>query len=391
MKNILIVYIGMVIGGSTTSLLSILNNLDYEKYHVDLLLSDHRGELFEKIPPKVNILAPALPNIRLIRLKKCFSPKCVLNFVKSRYLVMKHRNFWVSQQITAYDTAQLTRKISKQYDIAISFLELWPAYYVADFVEAEKKIGWLHVDYKETGFVPHLDLKRFEKFDKIVTVSETCRDNLASSFPSIKNKIICIENILSAAVIKELSEQPVKDFVTDSSKLNISTVCRIDFEHKGLDRGVEVFGRLNKENMLNDIRWYVIGDGQDFFKLKHLIKLHKLEHVIFLLGKKLNPYAYIKETDLFFLPSRREGKPMAVTEALMLGIPPVVARYASANEQIKDGTDGLVFNNDEDSIYEGLKKLILDRTTIRVLKANINRTAYSTTEEMQKINALLEE
>ena len=56
MKRILIVHSNMEIGGAETSLLGLLNEIDYTKYQVDLFLIKHSGELMEFIPEEVNIL-----------------------------------------------------------------------------------------------------------------------------------------------------------------------------------------------------------------------------------------------------------------------------------------------------------------------------------------------
>ena len=58
-RKILFIYPAMIIGGSTTSLLSLLNSLDAEKYEVDLQLFRNRGPLLDAIPEHVNLLPEA--------------------------------------------------------------------------------------------------------------------------------------------------------------------------------------------------------------------------------------------------------------------------------------------------------------------------------------------
>lgn len=388
MKRILIVYDEMAIGGSTTSLLSVLNLIDYEQYQIDLLLKRNTGELFRNIPARVNVLPAALPNIATLRLRKVLSPKCIYNYFRNQ-LVGGNSSTIQLLQLAEMDYARVSNKLHKDYDIAISFLEFWPLYYTASFVKAPRKFAWIHVDYIEAGFNPRLDAASLEKFEKIVVVANSCADSLAKVFPHLRDRIICIENILSTQTIQGMSREPV-DFKMPDNTVNISTVCRIVFEHKGLDRGVELFRKLKQEELCNDVNWYIIGDGPDYEKLDRLIKEYGLDAHVFLLGSQNNPYKYIKGSDLFFLPSRYEGKPMAVTEAMMLGIPPVVAEYASAKEQIENGVNGIILPNDDASIYEGLKRLLLNRSIIVSLKNNVKQRDYSNLGEFSKIINLIE-
>ncbi|MEL3960601.1 glycosyltransferase [Lysinibacillus endophyticus] len=383
----LIVYTKMVTGGSTTSLLSILNNMDYSLYKVDLLLMRHGGDLFESIPQQVNILPPAIPNVVTHVIRRTLSINSSFNYLKSKFLAIKYKNSLVGIQITANERAKYSKKNHKEYDTAISFLELWPTYYVANFIKAKIKISWIHVDYKSVGFNPKIDYKSFKKFDKIVLVSEKCMLNFNENFPDFKNKTIYIENILSSKIIKDLSNEIVEDFPlkSENDKFVISTVCRIDNKSKALDRAVSIFLKLYNEGYCNDLIWYIIGDGPDFKEIKKMIEDNNLEDHIKLLGNKKNPYKYIKESDLFFLPSRYEGKPMAVTEAMILGIPPVVAEYNSAHEQINNWVDGFIFSNSEEAIFEGLKKLLQERELIHDVKLNLHLKDYSNLEEMEKI------
>lgn len=388
MKRILIVYNEMVIGGSTTSLLSILSLLDYTQYQIDLLLKRNEGELLNDIPAGVNVLPAALPNIKTIKIRKALSPICLYNYLYTKFNKKKLSSIELLQ-ICDYDYAKISNQMDHEYEIAISFLEFWPLYYTANRVRAKRKIAWIHVDYIGAGFVPKIDRTSLEKFERIVVVAKSCIDSIVRTFPQFSTKTICIENILSAKVIKKLSCEPV-DFQMNYEKLNISTVCRIAFEHKGLDRALEIFRKLNDEKLCNDVNWFIIGNGPDYKKLEGLIQKYGLENHIFLLGSQGNPYKYIKESDLFFLPSRYEGKPMAVTEAMMLGIPSVVAEYSSAREQIEDGIDGIILRNDDESIYQGLKMILLDRSIIASLKNNVKKRNYSNLQEFSKIISLID-
>lgn len=398
MKKLLFVYTKMIVGGSTTSLLSILNNLDYSKYSVDLLLYEIGGDLFEFIPKEVNILPQGnkykRANKRLM-LKRITSPSYLYAFFRSRTLSEKYKSSLIRQQIMSYESAKFSAKINKQYDVAIAFLEFWPAIYVAKYVNSHRKISWVHIDYKAIRLIPSFDVKCFAQFDNIVLVSGTCCKNFIDIYPQFRSKVLCIENILSKKSIRSMAKvfECKNDIGLEPGIINVVSVCRIVLSHKGLDRGVRAFSRIIeegfKEGFKVDFKWYIIGEGPDFDILKEVIKKHSMDKYIVLLGKKINPFPYIACMDLFFLPSLYEGKPMAVTEALMLGVPALVSHYASAPDQITNGFDGIIVDNDEDAIFEGLKMLISNPETIHKLKANAESRDYSNISEMEKIYGII--
>ena len=81
---------------------------------------------------------------------------------------------------------------------------------------------------------------------------------------------------------------------------------------------------------------------------------------------------------------------MAVTEAFMMGLPALVTEYSSAREQVRDGVDGIIVENSEQGIYEGLLKIIDHPEIIDELKRNVVNTDYSNVEEMEKVVQLIE-
>lgn len=379
----------MIVGGSTTSLLSILNTIDYTQYNVDLLLYNNNGLLQKNIPEKVTILESADISIIQKIFFRVLSLTYIFDFIKSRILSKTHATVHIKAQIMSKHLAKHSRKITKQYDAAISFLEFWPCEYVANYVNATKKIAWLHTDYKAIGAIPQLDIQSFNKIDTIVTVSEECLNNFIQLFPMYEAKTVCINNILSQPTINKIADSEICEYEIAGS-LKIVTVCRLVFSPKGLDRGVKVFKKLKDEGLLNeDIKWYIIGDGVDRINLESMIKLLDLEDHIILLGLQENPYKFLKVMDVFFLPSLYEGKPMAVTESQMLGVIPFITNYASASEQVKNGYDGIIIENNDVAIYEGLKKLIQGKFDLALFKKHLNSTDYSNDETINLIYNLI--
>ncbi|WP_423800046.1 glycosyltransferase [Neobacillus sp. SAB-20_R2A] len=380
-KSILFVYSKMIVGGSTTSLISLLNSIDYDHYDVDLLLYSNEGVLQNLINKNVNILPPASSSLE--KYKKYIVPKNAYLFMKSRYFSKRYKSNLIKAQVMSKVEAKCCKPIKKEYDVAISFLEFWPCEYIIERVNAKRKIAWIHIDLKGAGIVPKLSKNSFKQLDNIVMVSHQCVKTFNELFPDFTRKTICIENILSKKTILEYSQKDKLDIEIDKKKLNFVTVCRIDFISKGIDRGINAFIKLKNESLLDNVNWYIIGDGIDRGKMELMVKEHDLVNHVHILGQKLNPYVYVKEMDIFLLPSRYEGKPMAVTEAQMLGVVPVVCNYASAVDQIENGVDGIIAENNDIDIYYSIKELITRKINLSNLKENLLKKDFSNEREIE--------
>ena len=385
-KKILFVYYTMMLGGSTTSLLSLLDNINYDEYEVDLLLYKNEGPFLDYIPKEVNLLPQAF------RQQSCFSKvlKGVLSgrLIRSYLHGIRHyKKCKPTLQSMAYTQLLYSRKLQKEYDIAIGFMELWSDVYLNLRVQAKRKISWVHVDYEKAHFIPKTDLKMFSHSDHIVHVSEKCLDNFATALPSLAPKCVFIPNILTKSFLeKRATRKSVTIPPLPSDALKLLSVCRIAIDHKGLDRGLTVLQKLKEEG--KRVVWVIIGDGPDRQKFESMVKAAHMENEILLLGRSENPYGCYHLFDAFFAPSRFEGKPMAVTEAQMLSLPPVVTEYASAKEQIEHEVDGLITDNDEDGIYRILSRVYDDRSLLEQCRKNSAQKNYDNTEEIEKIYSL---
>lgn len=289
------------------------------------------------------------------------------------------------------DIVKFCRKNPKEYDVAISFMERWSLYYLVKKTCAKKKISWIHVDYGAAKMFIDIDMPFFMRVDKVVLVSEKCLQNFKSIAPEIANKSLMIENLLSSEVVKQRAGVSVprnvaKLFDEVEGKVKMVSVCRISFPHKGLDRGIKALARLKKQGEIENLIWFIIGDGPDLNNLKAMVDKFGLNNYVRVLGAYNNPLNIEAKCDIFFLPSRYEGKPMAVTEAQMLGLVPIVSNYASASEQVRNLYDGLIMENSDDGIYDGLDYMLHHlEDVLGKYKANVANTDYSNLRELLTI------
>lgn len=390
-KNILFVINNLHCGGAEKGLISLLETIDYSMYNVDLFLFKHEGLFFNKIPKQVNLLEEPYEyqyfdmsiktaindSIKKGRIDIAFSRVCagyIFNVEKNRARC--------EQRVWKYISKSL-KNINKQYDVAIGYLEKNPIFFCIDKVNANKKIGFIHNDYDKLGMDPNIDIEYFDKLDHIVTVSEECANVLKQRFPMYKKKIEVMYNIVSPNVINNMSLESI-DFSEKGIKL--VSVGRLN-NQKGFEMAVEACKFIIESGY--DVKWYVLGEGEERSKLEQRIKENNLQEIFILLGMKENPYPYIREADIYVQPSRFEGKSIAIDEAKILHKPIVVTNFSTAKDQIRNEENGLIVDMNSQSIFEGIKKLINDKELRSNLIENLTKESLGTEKEIQKLYELM--
>ena len=387
MKEILIASYDLEVGGVERSLISMLDNFDYENNNVDLMLYSHSGDFMNLISKSPNLLKEdkKYKTFRMSVAETIKSGQVLIGL--SRILArIKAKGNGIAQMQYMWESAlPFLPKNKKMYDVAISFL--WPHYYVAEKVDANLKIGWIHTDYSTIDTDIELDLRIWNKFDYIVAVSEDCKKAFLKKYPSLESKLMVIENITSPNFVKKLSEEKIDDFPKNEDDFNIVSVGRY-CEAKGFDNAIKAL-RILHDRGYEDIKWYIIGYGSDEGLYKNLIEENKLEDSFILLGKKINPYPYMKNCDLYAQPSRYEGKAVTVKEAQILGKSVMITNYTTANSQVQDGVDGYITELSIEGIVNGIEKLYKEKRLIKSLEENCINTDYSNSYELQKLYELV--
>lgn len=393
-KEILILMPSMFIGGAERSLIGLLDSVDYEKYKIDLFLYRQEGEFLKFIPSKVNLLTKidAYTNfdrsIKNVLLSKNF--RFGLKRLKAKIDIKKRgkENVWSSLQYIYHNMIPLLPHLDKEYDLAINFLN--PAEILVEKVNAKKKITWIHTDY--TKIIPdkELDLKVYSNIDYIANVSKTCEEQFLSVYEHLKDKCIVVENILSENFIKEQSQETIIDEkfnIKGQKTIKILSIGRYD-SAKNFDNIPEICANILKCGYM--VKWYIIGFGTDENLIKEKIKEFNMQDNVILLGKKENPYPYIKACDIYVQPSRYEGKSVAVREAQILNKPVVITNFETSKSQLTDGFDGVIVPMDNEGCAEGICNLIKDKKLQQKLIENTKITDYTNKQELEKIYALLE-
>ena len=392
MNKILISSFDMEIGGVERSLISMLDNFDYENYDVDLMLYSHSGDLMKLLPNKPNLLSEnkKYKTFRLSIGQTLKSGNIAITIARllARYNAKKiaHKNNLsdsgcIQMQYMWKYALPFLPKAEKEYDVAISYL--WPHYFIADKVKAKTKIAWIHTDYSKIDTDIETDLEMWNKFDYIVAVSKDCKDAFLTKYPSLKDKVIIVENITSPNFVRKQAEEKINDLPMDNSIFKIVSVGRYS-DAKGFDNAIKAL-RILHDRGFTDIKWYVVGYGSDEELYRKLIKENKLEESFILLGKKTNPYPYMKNCDLYAQPSRYEGKAVTVSEAQILGKAVMLTNYTTAHSQVRDGVDGYITELSVEGIADGIENLYKDKCYIKILEENCKKTNFVNTQELDKL------
>lgn len=157
---------------------------------------------------------------------------------------------------------------------------------------------------------------------------------------------------------------------------------------KNFDNLPDICRRLVDEYGEADLKWYIIGFGDESPIRRAIAETGMEEHVV-LLGKKENPYPYIKACDIYVQPSRYEGKSVTVREAQMLCKPVVVTNYPTASSQIMDGIDGVIVPMDNEGCAKGIANVIADTALQQRLNDYLSTHDYGNESEVEKIYELL--
>lgn len=397
MKKIIIVSHAMEIGGAERSLLGLLNSFDYSKYRVDLFLERREGELLKFIPKEVKILPMNQARYLAVPMKSLLSEyavKMLYGRLKAKYLAkkrVKKLGFKADNQVElTYSHLYTWRYIDDinpdvEYDLAISFLT--PHYICLNHVRAKKKIAWIHTDYSTIDIDVEVELEMWKLYDYIATISEKCTEAFLERFPALENKIIAIDNIITNDMIEKQAEQSIDWEFGTSRDIKLLSIGRFCYP-KNFDNIPRICKYIYEKGI--EVKWYLIGFGGDEILIKNNIKKYGMDGKVIILGKKDNPYPYIKNCDIYIQPSRYEGKAVTVREAQILHKPVIITDFPTAHSQLTDGYDGVIVPLGNKECADGIIKVIKDSALQNKLIENMKRTHYSNADEVEKIYQLTE-
>ena len=397
-QKLLFVIESLNCAGAEKSLTTLLNLIDYSKYKVDLQLFSITGEFLELVPKEVNILSQ-LEYFEFCRksMSSCIKKIYSINTIKKvlsricysvKLRIKKGNN---SDKAVMFWSACKGRfeKSSKQYDVAIAYAQGTPTFYVADKVNAKKKIAWVNTVYRQEGKTKKYNITKYKEFETINCVSDAVADLFRKDFPEFENQISVIYDIMDKDFILKMANMK-SDVKKDmqKAKYELLTIGRLD-PNKGYDLAIEA-AKILKERQI-DFCWYVLGKGEEYDKINEAIKYNNLEKNFILLGVRSNPYPYILQSDIYIQTSRFEGFGLAIAEARMLNIPVISTNFEAVYHQIVHEQNGLITDMDGKDIADAIIKLVNDHELYNKIVSNLEKEEKGNSSELNKFYALLGE
>lgn len=349
----------MEMGGVEKVLLSMLNNLDRNKFDISLCLNLNQGELRNTIPSFI-------PTTILARGKEDFPKNKILNklclILRGLKLALYRKFPFIVDQFILKNEADI--EIATGYTMFSDVLN--------SSNKKSKKIGWFHSDItfpKLQPIVPQL-LNQIPQFDYFIFGSQQAKDIMIKTYPKVQ--LPPHQVILNAIPMEELKEK-AKTFSPDfetTSPIFVS-VGRLH-SRKGHHKLLEAHAKLLKDGFLHQV--IVIGDGEERETLTQRIHQLGVQSSFLLLGALLNPYPYIKNADFFIMPSESEGWPLVIADALILQKPIISTQVGGIPEMITHKKNGFLTQYDTQSLYEAMKEFLTNQSLISHIQENLKES-----------------
>lgn len=368
-KSILFVIDNMKIGGIQKNMVNSLIELQ-DKFDITLCLFNPVGDYMQMLPKNIKIIIPdkayqtlGMSNSEAKRHPSIFFRRTFY------YIVMK---LWGNK--TMYKCMLKRQRHLGKFDYAVSGMQsaVERVFFsgcnelILEKVDAQQKIAYIHCDYVLSGIDNEYNRSVYRKLDKILVPNKSNLEQFLSVLPDLREKTFIVNNFCNYDEVKEKAQE--ETVVYGKDKLNIATIARISHE-KGVDRAINVCKRLKEEGF--KFTYHVIGGGGNYDELCTFVNDNGLADTVFLHGYDSNPYKYLKNIDLFLLPSRNEAAGLVIDEARSLNVPVLSTRTVAAEETIGIHDCGWVCENSEDGIYDALKNLLINVDVIKEKKQQL--------------------
>jgi len=328
MKKILFAAHSLGLGGIETALVTLLSELVKKEYEITLVLEKKEGIFLDRINPKIKIIEYAPSNNKIVPIRK------FINLCKQLKFKIKYKNKF--DFAAAYAT----------YSLSNGFVAR---------TASQNSALWVHGDYLTLNENDEVKTKKsyndlkINEFRHIIFVSKEAKDNFLKIFPDCKEKAIYCNNLIDGKNILENAKEEISEKKEDI--ITFLNIGRHDERQKKLSRLIESAAKLKKDGFQFKILF--VGDGEDNYLYKQMVKNKQLEDTIIFLGQKKNPYPYYAISDCVVLTSDYEGYPVVFTESMIFK-KPIITTNVSDYEQIEKGY-GIVTTKDIKDIYSAMK------------------------------------
>ena len=290
-------------------------------------------------------------------------------------------------QIQWENIRNIIEKNSKYYDVAIAYSQGMPLYYVQEKVSSKKKIAWVNCLYSRTRYNKKKDHEYYKNFQDIVVVSNKSKEDFLNVFPDFRNKINVIYDFISKNIVLNMANEKF-DWNDNFSGIRITSILRLE-RVKGPDIILDCCRKLKLKDI--EFKWYLIGgEGSMASEIREKINTYNLRDNLILLGPQLNPFKYVKNSDIYVQSSRVEGYCMALAEAKLLDIAIVSTNFLLAQEHIKDGINGCICDMDSESMLDKICLMIYNKDFRERTILNRKNSEKDYNSELKKFYKLID-
>ena len=361
----------LIFGGAEKVLVSFANDLVARGHQVTVLETYEKRLLADQFDPRVCLDAIC---------SQAYTSKYYVTPAQVRKNPLKIFK-WGFCKLRGYrkyaEKLAAIRYVNQEFDVAINYLEIDSPAFVLNHVKTKKHLQWIHTDIGNLSNPAEYDsyLPLWEKMDSIVCVSKDALQNFCHRYPSVKDKTHLIYNFFDVDAVLQKGHIP---HTFEGAHPVLLSVGRMT-EPKQYPRFLDVLAQLRDEGF--DFSWHVLGDGAQRQAIEEKIQQLNLSDRVFLHGLTDNPYKFMKNCDLFVLPSGWEGFPTVTVEAKILGCAVLATDVAGIREQLTHGKTGWIVENERQAICDGLRYLLQNPEIRLSLKDSSGMDAICRNEE----------
>ena len=335
-------------GGAERSILRLTAALAERGCEVHLVLTASGGSLEPEVHPLVKL--HHLRSVRMLQVPGSRGGQVLAAPVRALA--------WLASRLQ--EAVRRRRFRGVKFDAAFAGLAGLSPDFICNAVDARRRFVFVRNDpaVDSTGKWRRRIRAYHRRIDGYICVSEFVRNAMAKCFPEVSEKLTTIYNLIDAQAMVRQADGRSDPFPQDGALVRVLTVCRLNERAKALVRMVEVHRRLLDEGARH--AWHVLGDGPDRGIVERAIAAHGVGDTFRLHGSVSNPFPYYKHADICAVLSRYEGLCGVVNEARVMKRPVIATHFSGVEEQIEQGINGIIVEQNLDSICGGLRQLIED-------------------------------
>lgn len=315
------------VGGIETAIINLLNNIDYKKYNVTLVMEEKTGVLLKNVNKNVKVQELKVTNNKNVIIRKG------INFIrKLNFSILNYHKFDFS---CCYAT----------YSLSANKIALTASKNNSIYVHS----NYRYIYKDKTEFKNFFNCRNISSFRRIIFVANEAEKDFIKIYPELKNKCLVLNNFIDSDKILKLSTEKISETHPKNKKLFVF-IGRLDDSSKKVSRAINLLKSLSDVNLL------IVGDGPDRKMYEDLVTKNDLSKRVTFVGQKTNPYPYIKLADYIILTSDYEGFPVTYLEAITLH-KRILTTIDVSDESINIGKDyATIISMDEKEMLKDVQK-----------------------------------